>query len=97
MSLKVIVTAANGQDGSNMVDYLLANTEHEIIGTIRRTSQPILKNLEGAIGHPRFRLEMMDLNDAHSISELIEKEMPDFFINFGASAFVPNIFAGGKF
>jgi GDPmannose 4,6-dehydratase len=33
---------------------------------------------------------MMDLNDAHSIDELIAKEKPDYFINFGASAFVPD-------
>ena len=27
---KVIITGATGQDGSNMIDYLLNNTEHEI-------------------------------------------------------------------
>lgn len=87
---KVIITAANGQDGSNMVDFLLEATNNDIVGTVRRTSQPILNNLTAAIGNPRFRLELMDLNDPHSIDELIKKENPDYFINFGASAFVPD-------
>ena len=35
---KIIVTGVTGQDGSHMVDYLLKNTEHTIIGGVRRLS-----------------------------------------------------------
>ena len=31
---KIIVTGVTGQDGSNMVDYLLENTTHTIIGEL---------------------------------------------------------------
>ena len=42
---KVIITGVTGQDGSHMVDYLLKNTEHTIIGGVRRLS---VKNHENS-------------------------------------------------
>ena len=33
---KVLITGVTGQDGANMVEYLLKNTDYEIIGMIRR-------------------------------------------------------------
>ena len=34
----VIVTGVTGQDGSHMVDFLLANTDLEVFGCVRRLS-----------------------------------------------------------
>jgi GDPmannose 4,6-dehydratase len=87
---KVIVTGASGQDGSYMVEYLLKNTDNTIICALRRTSQAILSNLKNVLDNPRVKLVTSDLNDVHSITSLIETEKPDYFINFGASAFVPD-------
>jgi GDPmannose 4,6-dehydratase len=87
---KIIVTGVTGQDGSYMAEYLLKNTEFSVIGGIRRTSQPLLQNLKGVLQDPRFSLKHLELSDAHSIADLIKKERPDYFINFGASAFVPD-------
>lgn len=87
---KVIISGANGQDGSYMIEYLLANTQDTIIAAIRRTSQAILSNLKNVIDNPRVKLVTIDLNDVHSITSLIRDEKPDYFINFGASAFVPD-------
>ena len=88
MNKKVIITGAGGQDGSYMSEYLLKNTDYKIIGTIRRTSQPILSNLCNCLSNNRFSLSPMDLTDVHSIMSLIDKEKPDYFINFAASSFV---------
>ena len=90
MNKKVIITGVTGQSGSYMAEYLIQNTNYNIIGTTRRTSQPILGNLSGIIDNPRFRLEYMDLCDEHSIRKIIQQEKPEFFLNFGASAFVPD-------
>lgn len=90
MTKKIVVTGATGQDGSYMIEYLLANTQDTIIAAIRRTSQAILSNLKGVLDNPRVKLVTLDLNDVHSISILIRDEKPDYFINFGASAFVPD-------
>lgn len=85
---RIIITGATGQLGSLMVDFLLKNTNHEIIGAIRRTSQLIGKNLKNAFKNKRFKLIHLDLNDSHSITTTIKNEKPDFFINLGASTFV---------
>lgn len=73
-----------------MIEYLLANTQNTVIAAIRRTSQAILTNLKGVLDNPRVKLVTLDLNDVHSITALIREEKPDYFVNFGASAFVPD-------
>lgn len=86
---KVIVSGASGQDGSYMCEYLLEEG-YLVLGAMRRTSQPILSNLEKCLSHPNFKVVHLDLNDVHSVTSLIKDEKPDYFINFGACAFVPD-------
>lgn len=88
MSQKVIVTGATGQDGSYMIEYLLKNTDFQIIAAVRRTSQFINSNLKNAISNPRVLIKNFDLNDPFSIETLIKDEQPDYFLNFGAQTFV---------
>tara|TARA_R100000808_G_scaffold5537_1_gene16784 strand:- start:3826 stop:4866 length:1041 start_codon:yes stop_codon:yes gene_type:complete len=85
---KIIVTGVTGQDGSHMVDYLLAHTDHQIFGTVRRLSVKNHENILHLEGEPRFKLLNMDLNDAHSIRDVIIEHQPDYFINFAAQSFV---------
>lgn len=85
---KIIITGVTGQDGSNMVDYLLENTPHLIYGTIRRLSVKNHKNIEHVLNHPRFKLISMDLLDQVSINNVISKIKPDYCINFAAQSFV---------
>jgi GDPmannose 4,6-dehydratase len=88
MVKKVIVTGITGQDGSHMVDYLLQNTDCEIYGTARRLSVKNHENILHLENNTRFNLIDMDLNDAHSIRDVIIDIKPDFFINFAAQSFV---------
>lgn len=90
MSKKILITGANGQTGSYMIDYLIENTENTIIAATRRTSQPILCHLEKYKNNGRVKFISLDLGDAHSIEQAVVSEKPDYFINFGASAFVPD-------
>jgi GDPmannose 4,6-dehydratase len=83
----VIVTGVTGQDGSHMVDYLLANTDYEVFGCVRRLSVYNHKNLSH-INNNRFHLINFDLTDCYSISRIIEKLKPDYFINLAAQSFV---------
>jgi GDPmannose 4,6-dehydratase len=88
-SLKnVIVTGVTGQDGSLMVDYLLKNTDLNIYGTARRLSVKNHGNILHLEHEPRFKLLTMDLNDAHSIRDIVIDIKPDFFLNFAAQSFV---------
>jgi len=86
----IIVSGATGQTGSYMCEHLLEDEDNFVIATTRRTSQAILGNLKKCIGNPRFKMIDMDLCDPHSIREVIKNERPDYFLNFGASAFVPD-------
>lgn len=85
---KIIVTGVTGQDGSHMVDYLLKNTNHTIYGTARRLSVKNHDNILHLESESRFKLLNMDLNDAHSIRDVILDIQPDYFINFAAQSFV---------
>ena len=65
-----VVTGVTGQDGSHMVDYLLANTDLEIFGCVRRLSVNNHINIKH-IKSNRFHLINFDLIDSHSIARVI--------------------------
>lgn len=84
----VMITGVTGQDGSHMADYLLANTDYNIVGGARRLSVDNHKNISHLEGEPRFHLVNFDLTDTHSIDKLIHLIKPDYFINLAAQTFV---------
>lgn len=85
---KVIITGANGQVGSYMSEHLLNEGGLNLILAVRRTSHQNLENINSIKDHPFVKVVSMDLNDSHSIQSLVQNEKPDYFLNFGASAFV---------
>jgi len=82
-----IVTGVTGQDGSYMVDYLLENTDLYIVGGVRRLSVYNHINIKH-IDSERFILLNFDLTDPHSITRIVEKLKPEYFINLAAQSFV---------
>lgn len=88
LSKKVIITGVSGQDGSLMADYLLKNTDYQILGMVRRSSKPDYGNLENALKNNRFKLIVGDLSDSQSIDNLVKEYKPNYFINFAAQSFV---------
>ena len=86
--LVVFVTGVSGQDGSIMIDYLLKNTNVNIIGGARRLSVENHINLRHLENESRFQLVNFDLTDSHSIYKIVEYAQPDYFINFAAQSFV---------
>jgi GDPmannose 4,6-dehydratase len=71
-----------------MVDYLLKNTDYKIYGAARRLSVKNHENILHLENESRFELINMDLNDAHSIRDVVIDIQPDYFINFAAQSFV---------
>ena len=86
--MKILVTGVLGQDGANMVEYLLKNTDSEIFGVMRRTSNPNFINCKSFMKNERFKFVYGDLSDSVSIDSLVKEILPDYFINFGAQSFV---------
>jgi GDPmannose 4,6-dehydratase len=92
---KIIITGVTGQDGSHMADYLLnllsnelGKSDYMIYGAVRRLSVKNHENVLHLEDHPNFKLINMDLNDAHSMRDVIIDTQPDYFINFAAQSFV---------
>lgn len=88
MKQRVFVTGVLGQDGANMVEYLLKNTDHDVFGMLRRSSNPNFINCQSFLTNSRFKLVYGDLSDSVSIDNLVREIQPDYFINFGAQSFV---------
>jgi GDP-4-dehydro-6-deoxy-D-mannose reductase len=87
----VLITGVTGQDGSHMVDYILENTNYDILGGVRRLSVKNHANLSH-IANKRFSLIDLDITDSHSVESAITKFQPDYFINFYANSFVGTSF-----
>ena len=89
---KIIITGVTGQDGSHMADFLLklfkGQEDFMIYGAVRRLSVKNHENILHLENEPRFQLINMDLNDAHSMRDVIIDIQPDYFINFAAQSFV---------
>ena len=85
---KVIITGVTGQDGSHMVDYLLANTDIDIIAGVRRLSVKNHENIKHLVNNNRFKLIDLDITDQSNVDRVISDEKPDYFINFAANSFV---------
>ena len=88
MNKKVLVTGVTGQDGPNMVDYLLKETDHLIYGMTRRSANINLSNCESFLDNERFQMVYGDLTDGGSLDRLVQEIQPDYFINFAANSFV---------
>lgn len=86
--LKVIITGVSGQDGSNMVRYLLKNNENiRIYGAIRRLSVKNHENISD-VKDSRFSFINLDITDQQSIFNQVKEIQPDYIINFAAQSFV---------
>ena len=88
MKKKVLVTGVTGQDGPNMVDYLLKETDHLVYGMTRRSASINLSNCESFLKNERFQLVYADLTDGGSLDRIVQEIQPDYFINFAANSFV---------
>jgi GDPmannose 4,6-dehydratase len=84
----VIISGITGQDGANMAEYLLANTNHKIVGMVRRSATNNHLNCKKFKNNKNFSFEYGDLSDSQSINQIVKKNQPDYFINFGANSYV---------
>jgi GDPmannose 4,6-dehydratase len=84
---KILITGVTGQDGSNMVRYLLKNTDLTVYGGIRRLSVKNHENIDD-IKDKRFVVVNLDISDQQCIINMVKKIRPDYVVNFAAQSFV---------
>ena len=88
---RVVITGVTGQDGSNMVDFLLSqfpDGEIHIFGGARRLSVENHDNIEHLKNDKNFSLINLDITDSSCITRVVRDLRPDYFINFAAQSFV---------
>ena len=90
---KVLVLGSNSFTGGHFVNYLLENTDADVIGISRSAEYnplflPYLYRKEKSA---RFRFHQLDVNkDTEKIIQIIEEEKPDVVVNYSAQGEVRN-------
>lgn len=80
-----LITGITGQDGSYLAELLLEKG-YKVYGLVRRTSTPIMVNIEHLEG--KVELVSGDITDLSSLIRIIEKIQPDEVYNLAAQSFV---------
>lgn len=89
MNNSALITGFTGQVGSQLADYLLENTDVNVIGMMR-WQEPMdnVYHLTNRINaKDRIEIEYADLNDSVSVFNLIDKKRPKFIFHLGAQSF----------
>jgi GDPmannose 4,6-dehydratase len=89
MSKKVLITGITGQVGSQMADFILANTGYAVLGMMR-WQEPLnnINHLTNRINNKdRVFIQYADLNDYSSMNRLISEKLPDFIFHLAAQSF----------
>lgn len=85
MEKRALITGITGQDGSYLAELLL-NKGYKVFGLRRRTSVPIMENIE----HIKNDIEFVDgdLLDLSSLMQAVNVANPDEIYNLAAQSFV---------
>lgn len=85
----ILVTGITGQVGSQLADYVLENTDFDVVGMMRW--QEPMDNLyhltERINNNDRMSLFYADLNDFGSISRMLNEIRPDFISHLAAQSY----------
>lgn len=86
---KVLITGITGQVGSQLADYILANTDFDVIGMLR-WQEPMdnLYHLTDRINRKdRISLVYADLNDYSAMARMLRDLKPEFISHLGAQSY----------
>ncbi len=89
MNSKILITGVTGQVGSQLADFLLEQTPHEIIG-LMRWQEPMdnLYHLTDRINRKdRITLHYADLNDFSSLARMLKSVRPNYISHLAAQSF----------
>lgn len=89
MKKTALITGFTGQVGSQMADFLLENTDYDVIGMMR-WQEPMdnIYHLSDRINKKdRISIFYADLNDYSSIQKLFESKRPDVIFHLAAQSY----------
>lgn len=87
--MKILITGITGQVGSQLADYVLENTNYDVVGMMR-WQEPMnnLYHLTDRINRKdRISLYYADLNDFSSLSRMLKCELPSYISHLAAQSY----------
>lgn len=96
--MKILITGGAGFIGSNLIHQIIAETNHEVVNLDKLTYAGNLASLESVQDDPRYSFERVDLCDASTIREVVERTRPDAVMHLAAESHVDRSIDGpGEF
>jgi len=86
--MKILVTGAAGFIGSNLVRYLIQETDHAVVAVDKLTYAGNLQSLDDLQEHERFRFVRADICDDEAIRSIIDSHQPDSVMHLAAESHV---------
>jgi len=89
MKRKILITGITGQVGSQLADYILQNTNYEVVGMMRwQDPMDNLYHLTPRINNKdRISLFYADLNDYSSLVRMLKMIRPDYISHLAAQSY----------
>ena len=84
------ITGVSGMVGSHLADFLLENTDWDIVGLVRwRSPNDNIRHLTQQISttSPRIRLEYGDIRDGLALRRVVSKVKPNYVFHLAAQSF----------
>ena len=88
LGLAIVVTGGAGFIGSAVIRHLLAHTADRIVNVDKLTYAAHLGSIPGAEGHPRYRLEQVDICNGTELRRVFQHYRPARILNLAAETHV---------
>ena len=86
--MKILVTGAAGFIGSNLVHYLIEQTDHSVIALDKLTYAGNLESLSDVRDNSRYEFVQADICDSEALRNVFECYEPDGVIHLAAESHV---------